>query len=295
MTSVQIKCFLEAARSESFTEAAEKLYMTQPTFGRQISSLEKELGFALFVRGWKSYRLTDQGVILRDGLTKLSAELADLLQQAKTLTTGGGGILRIGMLEGQLMDEQLFDWIRHFRMQYPGVEVSSLRYSFHDLLEAVRKNEVDLAITLQLDVEHRAEFQWRHLYALHNEIVFPKQSELGKKESLTLQDFAEQTFVEVEIGESDVVSELMKKSCLAAGFTPRFLRVPDLKAQMAAVEFGSGVAAFNQYHQACNHPELSHCPLPELPDVEFCLAWNRDTGNPTVKLFLDLKESKEAR
>ena len=295
MTSVQIKCFLEAARSESFTEAAEKLYMTQPTFGRQISSLEKELGFALFVRGWKSYRLTDQGVILRDGLTKLSAELADLLQQAKTLTTGGGGILRIGMLEGQLMDEQLFDWIRHFRMQYPGVEVSSLRYSFHDLLEAVRKNEVDLAITLQLDVEHRAEFQWRHLYALHNEIVFPKQSELGKKESLTLQDFAEQTFVEVEIGESDVVSELMKKSCLAAGFTPRFLRVPDLKAQMVAVEFGSGVAAFNQYHQACNHPELSHCPLPELPDVEFCLAWNRDTGNPAVKLFLDLKESKEAR
>lgn len=293
MTSVQIKCFLEAARSESFTEAAEKLYMTQPTFGRQISSLEKELGFALFVRGWKSYRLTDQGVLLRDGLTKLSAELADLLQQAKTLTTGGGGILRIGMLEGQLMDEQLFDWIRHFRMQYPGVEVSSLRYSFHDLLEAVRKNEVDLAITLQLDVEHRAEFQWRHLYALHNEIVFPKQSELGKKESLTLQDFAEQTFVEVEIGESDVVSELMKKSCLEAGFTPRFLRVPDLKAQMAAVEFGSGVAAFNQYHQACNHPELSHCPLPELPDVEFCLAWNRDTGNPAVKLFLDLKESKE--
>lgn len=288
MTSVQIKCFLEAARSESFTEAAEKLYMTQPTFGRQISSLEKELGFSLFVRGWKSYRLTDQGVLLQDGLTRLSAELADLLQQAQKLTAGGGGVLRIGMLEGQLMDEQLFDWIQRFRMQYPGVEVSSLRYSFHDLLEAVRENKVDLAITLQLDVEHRTEFQWRHLYALHNEIVFPKQSKLAQKDQLTLQDFAEQTFVEVEIGESDVISELMGKSCLAAGFTPRILRVPDLKAQMAAVEFGSGVAAFNQYHQACNHPELSHCPLPELPDVEFCLAWNRDTGNPAVKLFLNL-------
>ena len=48
MTSVQIRCFLEAAHSGSFTEAAEKLYMTQPTFGRQISSLETELGFPLF-------------------------------------------------------------------------------------------------------------------------------------------------------------------------------------------------------------------------------------------------------
>ncbi len=45
MTSVQIRCFLEAAHSGSFTEAAEKLYMTQPTFGRQISSLETGWGF----------------------------------------------------------------------------------------------------------------------------------------------------------------------------------------------------------------------------------------------------------
>ena len=288
MTSVQIKCFLEAAHSGSFTEAAEKLYMTQPTFGRQISSLEKELGFALFVRGWKSYRLTAQGELLRDGLTRLSGEFDALVEQAGRLTTGEGGVLRIGMLEGQLMDQRLYEWIQAFRKKYPGVEVTNLRYSFHDLLEAVRTDRIDLAVTLQLDVQSRPEFHWQHLYALHNELVIPKQLMPEKREGLTLRDFAEQTFVEVETGESDVISELMQKSCQEAGFTPKFLRVPDLRAQMAAVEFGSGVAAFNQYHQACNHPGLAHCPLPELPDVDFCLAWNRDTGNPAVKLFLDM-------
>jgi DNA-binding transcriptional LysR family regulator len=288
MTSVQIKCFLEAAHSGSFTEAAEKLYMTQPTFGRQISSLEKELGFALFVRGWKSYRLTAQGELLRDGLTRLSGEFDALVEQAGRLTTGEGGVLRIGMLEGQLMDQRLYEWIQAFRKKYPGAEVTNLRYSFHDLLEAVRTDRIDLAVTLQLDVQSRPEFHWQHLYALHNELVIPKQLMPEKRDGLTLRDFAEQTFVEVETGESDVISELMQKSCQEAGFTPKFLRVPDLRAQMAAVEFGSGVAAFNQYHQACNHPGLAHCPLPELPDVDFCLAWNRDTGNPAVKLFLDM-------
>lgn len=288
MTSVQIKCFLEAAHSGSFTEAAEKLYMTQPTFGRQISSLEKELGFALFVRGWKSYRLTAQGELLRDGLTRLTGEFDALVEQAGRLTTGEGGVLRIGMLEGQLMDQRLYEWIQTFREKYPGVEVSNLRYSFHDLLEAVRTDKADIAVTLQLDVQSRPEFHWQHLYALHNELVIPKQLMPEKREGLTLRDFAEQTFVEVETGESDVISELMQKSCQEAGFSPKFLRVPDLRAQMAAVEFGSGVAAFNQYHQACNHPGLAHCPLPELPDVDFCLAWNRDTGNPAVKLFLDM-------
>lgn len=290
MTSVQIRCFLEAAHSGSFTEAAEKLYMTQPTFGRQISSLETELGFPLFVRGWKSYRLTAQGEILCTGLTELTGQFDALLDRARRAFSGEEGRLRIAMLEGQLMDQTLYDWIQRFRTHYPGVEVSSLRYSFRELLEAVRTGDADLAVTLQLDVEERSEFQWKHLYALHNEIVFPKTSPLTQKPSLSLRDFSEETFVEVELEESDVVSELMRQSCQQAGFTPHLLRVPDLKAQMAAVEFGSGVAAFNQYHQACNHPGLTHCPLPELPDVDFCTVWSRDCGNPAVPLFLELQE-----
>ncbi len=290
MTSVQIRCFLEAAHSGSFTEAAEKLYMTQPTFGRQISSLETELGFPLFVRGWKSYRLTAQGEILCTGLTELTGQFDALLDEARRISSGEGGRLRIAMLEGQLMDQTLYDWIQRFRTRYPGVEVSSLRYSFHELLEAVRTGDADLAVTLQLDVEERSEFQWKHLYALHNEIVFPKTSPLRQKPALSLRDFSEETFVEVELEESDVISDLMRQSCQQAGFTPHLLRVPDLKAQMAAVEFGSGVAAFNQYHQACNHPGLTHCPLPELPDVDFCTVWSRDCGNPAVALFLELQE-----
>lgn len=290
VTSVQIRCFLEAAHSGSFTEAAEKLYMTQPTFGRQISALEKELGFPLFVRSWKSFRLTAQGEIIRDGLTELTGQFDDLLDAARKVSSGEGGKLRIGMLEGQLMDQTLYNWIQRFRTCYPRVEVSSLRYSFHELLDAVRTGAADLAVTLQLDVEERSEFQWKHLYALHNEIVFPKTSSLAQKPTLSLRDFSEETFVEVELEESDVISDLMRQSCQQAGFTPRFLRVPDLKAQMAAVEFGSGVAAFNQYHQACNHPGLAHCPLPELPDVDFCTVWSRGCGNPAVALFLKLQE-----
>ena len=197
MTSVQIRCFLEAAHSGSFTEAAEKLYMTQPTFGRQISSLETELGFPLFVRGWKSYRLTAQGEILCTGLTELTGQFDALLDRARRAFSGEGGRLRIAMLEGQLMDQTLYDWIQRFRTHYPGVEVSSLRYSFHELLEAVRTGDADLAVTLQLDVEERSEFQWKHLYALHNEIVFPKTSPLTQKPSLSLRDFSEETFVEV--------------------------------------------------------------------------------------------------
>lgn len=292
MNSVQIGCFLEAARSGSFTEAAEKLYMTQPTFGRQISSLEKELGFSLFVRGWKSNRLTAQGEILRDGLSGLTQQFDALLESARKISSGENGTLRIGMLEGQLMDQQLYELIQRFRSRYPGIEVSTQRHSFHDLLTALRTGGADIAVTLELDVAERPEFRWRHLYSLNNEIVFPKKYPQAQRENLTLRDFSGETFVELEAEESNVVSVLMRRSCQEAGFTPRFLHVPDLRAQITAVELGSGIAAFNQYHQACNHPRLAHCPLPELPDVDFCLAWDRDTGNPAVELFLTASQAE---
>ena len=43
MTIHQIECFLEAARTLNFTEAANHLYISQQGLSRQIASLEKEM------------------------------------------------------------------------------------------------------------------------------------------------------------------------------------------------------------------------------------------------------------
>ena len=48
MTIHQIECFLEAARTLNFTEAANHLYISQQGLSRQIASLEKELELRLF-------------------------------------------------------------------------------------------------------------------------------------------------------------------------------------------------------------------------------------------------------
>ncbi|MBR3004288.1 MAG: LysR family transcriptional regulator, partial [Lachnospiraceae bacterium] len=50
MTLSQIECFIEIARTGSFSKAAGNLFMTQQGASNQIRSLEKELGFPVFVR-----------------------------------------------------------------------------------------------------------------------------------------------------------------------------------------------------------------------------------------------------
>ena len=48
MNSMQINCFLEAARSLNFTFAASTLYITQSTLSKNIIALEQELDVQLF-------------------------------------------------------------------------------------------------------------------------------------------------------------------------------------------------------------------------------------------------------
>lgn len=61
MNVEKCRTFLAAAESGSFTAAGESLFMTTANVTKQIASLEKELGFALFERQPHGVRLTKEG------------------------------------------------------------------------------------------------------------------------------------------------------------------------------------------------------------------------------------------
>ncbi|WP_419912174.1 LysR family transcriptional regulator [Hoeflea sp.] len=58
-----LRAFEAAARTLSFTAAAQELHMTQPAVSQQVKALENHLGRALFVRRTRSLQLTEAGRI----------------------------------------------------------------------------------------------------------------------------------------------------------------------------------------------------------------------------------------
>ena len=59
----QLEAFIQVARHKSFSKAAEKIYLSQPTISNHISSLEKQLDTQLFDRSSKEVRLTSAGLM----------------------------------------------------------------------------------------------------------------------------------------------------------------------------------------------------------------------------------------
>jgi DNA-binding transcriptional LysR family regulator len=282
MNHVQIACFLAAAKAKSFSAAADSMYMSPPTFGRQISSLEQELGFPLFQRGWKKNQLTPAGTIMFEGFSKMTAEYNLLVSRAMEADAGLTGKLTLGLLEGQLVDTELRNVLQAFGTRFPKVNLELQRFSFHDMLEALENAKLDAGITLTVELMNHPELSTLPLYALDNELVLAESNTLTKKEGVSLADFSEETFIEIEQSDSSIISGLMRASCKRAGFAPKIHKVSDLKAQITAVELGRGIAAFNCYHQTCNYPGLAHIAVPELPAVEFSLVWDKTSANPLL-------------
>ena len=61
MNLKQLEAFVEVAQSGSFSKAARKLFLTQPTISAHIAALEKELDVRLFVRNTKEVALSPDG------------------------------------------------------------------------------------------------------------------------------------------------------------------------------------------------------------------------------------------
>lgn len=98
-----LRYFLTVAREESFSRAAEALYLSQPTLSRQIRDMEEELGATLFVRSNRSVTLTREGMRLR----KRAQEIVDLMdktrQEFSSLDDEISGEIYIGGGETQAM------------------------------------------------------------------------------------------------------------------------------------------------------------------------------------------------
>lgn len=114
-----LKYFLTVAQEESFSRAAEKLHLSQPTLSRQLKDLEDEFGKQLLVREPRRILLTEEGQLLRrraeEILSLVDKTTGELLRNAEI-----SGDIRIGAGES-IHFGLLMNVAQKLRQKYPGL------------------------------------------------------------------------------------------------------------------------------------------------------------------------------
>lgn len=84
-----LRYFLNVAKEQSFTKAAQQLHITQPTLSRQLAALEEELGVTLFARSGRNITLTEEGILFK----RRALEILDLEERTLDELKGSEGIV----------------------------------------------------------------------------------------------------------------------------------------------------------------------------------------------------------
>ena len=143
MTSQQIEYVLTLAEEKSFSKAAQRLYVTQPSLSQFIKNLENELHTQIFDRSTSPIRLTPAGEAFVSAAGKIKSIEEELNQQIADLTNLKTGELRIGTSPFRascLLPKS----IAKFHELYPGVEIHILEEMTHKLEEAAMEGRIDL-------------------------------------------------------------------------------------------------------------------------------------------------------
>ena len=194
-----LNTFIQTAELNSFTRAAEKLGYSQPTISVQIKQLEKELGVTLFDRIGHTIRLTDRGrdvLIHAQRICHMCQEMVQGSEQQNEVR----GAVRFGMADS-LCSALISNHFSRFRDHYPNISINVTTAGTNALFQMLDHNEIDMVCTLDSHIYH-TNYVVAHEEKIGVHFVLSAGSPLAQKDTLTMDDLLEQTFLLTEKGMS---------------------------------------------------------------------------------------------
>ena len=124
MNRNQLKYFVAAAETRSFTKAAEQYYISQTAVTQQIHLLEETLGCALFDRSTRPVSLTPAGKAFLLDAKAILERMSRAAERVHDASTGLSGTLRVGYVRGYERSD-LSILMRRFHQQNGNVLITS--------------------------------------------------------------------------------------------------------------------------------------------------------------------------
>ena len=144
MDLYQIRYFLAIAETRSFTKAAERLFISQPSLSAGIKKLERELGVVLFERGRRKILLTPSGDFFLEKSQNILKEYQSTLDAFQDFKKRP--ILRLGTLH-TIRGSTLARLIGAYRQKHPNVIIELHTSHLEELETWLEEGKIDLAIT----------------------------------------------------------------------------------------------------------------------------------------------------
>jgi DNA-binding transcriptional LysR family regulator len=276
-----LRDFVAVAEELSFTRAAKKLHIAQPSLTHQIKLLEEELGVTLLDRIKGRVSLTEPGRSFLEDAKRVLALSAESVETARLLSRNQTRQLKIGYVSN-LHHQLLPHALGAFNQAYPEVAVNLFDMTPAEQFEALETGKVDLGFVGLRESLMNASLEGQEVIQYEIVVALPHSSPLSKKRRIEFKDFAGLLFVGLSERAYPGWKEAVYRPLAAAGFIPRTLQEADgMPSTLAFVSAGIGAALVPEQIKLLPHSGVVFRPLKTPFSAKSWIAWRR---NPSGSL-----------
>src|SRR5580698_1090843 len=212
----QLRYACAIAETGSFSRAAERCQIAQPSLSQQVLKLEEDLGTKLFDRLGRSVRLTEAGRAFLPPARSILSQMEMARSSVADKCAAVRGSVAVGVIP-TIAPYLMPRYAAGFAKKYPEAKLRIVEEATLILVENLRNLSIDFAI-LALPLRHKD----LELFPLRTEPLFavlPKDHPRARVKSLTLKDLRGEPFVMLRDGHC--FRDLSLAACTHARVTPR--------------------------------------------------------------------------
>ncbi|GED69031.1 LysR family transcriptional regulator [Brevibacillus reuszeri] len=188
----QLHYFVTVCDQLSYSKAAQKLHISQPSLSNAIKNLEREVGSPLLERNTRRIELTDAGKILYEKSLLVLSNMNMLKKEMEEVKLTGSGELIVGIIES--VKYWIPKVIRKYQEHFPMINIKLIEVlGGRAVKESLRKYHTHLLVTNQYIDEE--DIETIPLYHERLVLVLHKDHPLAERESIRLKDLEQEPFI----------------------------------------------------------------------------------------------------
>lgn len=290
MNLEQLRGFVEIAETGHFTRAAARLHLAQPSLSRQITTLESDLGVALFHRTRGNVGLTAAGERLLPLARRMLTDADTARSEMAELAGLRRGRVRLGATP-TLCTSLVADVLTEFHRRHPGVDIHILERGSRSLIEALVEGALDLALIVTSVSSGTARTVLELEPVLSERLVVVSSAErpdpFTGQDVVTLRRLAE--IPQIAFPRNYDLRTAVDAAFANAGLTPRVaVEGAEMDAALRFVQRGIGVAVVPAM-TGIDHPQLRVVPLAD-PSLTRTVSLARRTDMAPTHASAALRE-----
>lgn len=245
----RLNVFIHVAATQSCSEAAKRLHLSQPAVSKQIQALEGELNVKLFERVGARLHITNAGTTLLPWARKMIRQSTEVQAMMQSMQDSIVGQLRIACTTtaGKYVLPHLAG---RFRQQHPGVQIFIQPCDHKDVSSHLLAEEADLGVVSSEVKENDLECQY--FFTDYISFIVPENHPLSKRNSIEPSELLDVPMImrEPSSGTRQVLQSELVKHDISFDEMNILMEVGNAEAIVLAIAGGLGVSFISRIASA---------------------------------------------